>query len=75
MDKAEKLFLKNVEEHEMDFWSVLQLYQMSYYEAPVATERNITSYAISELFRKLGTLGITAEVLRETECENCVEGT
>lgn len=67
MDKAEKLFIKNVEEHEMDFWSVLRLYQMSYYEAPVATERNITSYAISELFRKLSVLGITEDVLRNTE--------
>lgn len=75
MDKAEKLFIKNVEEHEMDFWSVLRLYQISYHVAPVATERNITSYAIGELLRKLSALGITAEVLRETECEDYVEGT
>lgn len=67
MDKAEKLFLKNVEEHDMDFWSILRLYQMSYHDAPAVTERNITSYAISELLRKLCALGITAEVLRNTE--------
>ena len=67
MDKAEKLFLKNVEEHDMDFWSILRLYQMSYHDAPAVTERNITSYAISELLRKLCTLGIPAEVLRNTE--------
>ena len=69
MDKAEKLFLKNVEEHDMDFWNVLQLYQMSYHDAPVVTERNITSYAISELFRRLDKLGITPEVLRNVEDE------
>lgn len=67
MDKAEKLFLKNAEEYDMDFWSILRLYQMSYHDAPVATERNITSYAISGLFRRLEKLGITPEVLRSVE--------
>lgn len=67
MDKAEKLFIKNVEEHEMDFVSVLRLYRMSYYEAPAATERNITSYAISELFKRLCALGITVDTLRDVE--------
>lgn len=67
MDKAEKIFLKNAEEYDMDFWSILRLYQMSYHDAPVATERNITSYAISGLFRRLEKLGITPEVLRSVE--------
>lgn len=67
MDKAEKLFLKNAEEYDMDFWSILRLYQMSYHDTPVATERNITSYAISGLFRRLEKLGITPEVLRSVE--------
>lgn len=69
MDKAEKLFLKNVEEHDMDFWSILRLYQTSYHDAPTVTERNITAYAISGLFRRLGKLGITPEVLRNVEDE------
>ena len=69
MDKAEKLFLKNVEEHDMDFWSVLRLYQMSYHDEPTVTERNITSYALSGLVRRLDKLGITPEVLRNVEDE------
>lgn len=69
MDKAEKLFLKNVEEYDMDFWSILRLYQMSYHDVSAVTERNITSYAISWLFRRLEKLGITPEVLRNVEDE------
>lgn len=69
MDKAEKLFLKNVEEYNMDFWSILRLYQMSYHDVSAVTERNITSYAISGLFRRLDKLGITPEVLRNVEDE------
>lgn len=69
MDKAEKLFLKNVEEYDMDFWSILRLYQMSYHDVSAVTERNITSYAISGLFRRLEKLGITPEVLRNVEDE------
>lgn len=69
MDKAEKLFLKNVEEYNMDFWSILRLYQMSYHDVSAVTERNITSYAISGLFRRLEKLGITPEVLRNVEDE------
>ena len=72
MDKAEKLFLKNVEEYDMDFWSILRLYQMSYHDAPVVTERNTTSYAISGLFRRLNKLGITPEVFRSVEDESHV---
>lgn len=69
MDKAEKLFLKNVEEYDMDFWSILRLYQMSYHDVSAVTERNLTSYAISGLFRRLEKLGITPEVLRNVEDE------
>lgn len=69
MDKAEKLFLKNVEEYDMDFWSILRLYQMSYHDVSAVTERNIISYAISGLFRRLEKLGITPEVLRNVEDE------
>lgn len=69
MDKAEKLFLKNVEEYDMDFWSILRLYQMSYHDVSAVTERNITSYAISGLFRRLEKLCITPEVLRNVEDE------
>lgn len=69
MDKAEKLFLKNVEEYDMDFWSILRLYQMSYHDVSAVTERNITSYAISGLFRRLEKLGVTPEVLRNVEDE------
>ena len=35
---------------------------MSYHDGSAVTERNITSYAISRLFRRLDKLGIIPEV-------------
>lgn len=75
MDKNEKSFLKNVEERDMNFLSVLRLYQQLYVDAPVATERNIMAYSLRRLFRRLCDLGITDNILQEMECENYVEGT